>query len=91
MKTEQEKLKICVDFLESRGYVVQKKAVQIHEMPAAGFLRVSQLLDIVPFSKASIWRLSKTGGFPSPVKLSDNVTAWRGSDVQSWFEARAGK
>ena len=33
---------------------------------------------IVPFSSATLWRKVKTGAFPSPVKLSERVTAFRG-------------
>jgi predicted DNA-binding transcriptional regulator AlpA len=88
MKTEQQKLKICIKFLESKGYEIQKKAVSINEISQTGYLRINQLLEVVPFSQATIWRLAKIGTFPSPVKLSENVTVWRVSDVQEWLAKR---
>ncbi|MBG6082697.1 helix-turn-helix transcriptional regulator [Rubrivivax gelatinosus] len=49
-----------------------------------GFLRAKEVLELVPFSAATLWRLCKAGEFPSPLKLSKGVTAWKRSDVDAW-------
>lgn len=50
------------------------------------YIRQSQLLRdrIVPFSPATLWRKVKDGTFPTPVKLSPGVTAWKMRDIQEW-------
>ena len=50
-------------------------------LPAEGFVRQSKLLDVLPFSDATLWRRVGNGTFPKPKKLSEKVTAWRVEDV----------
>jgi predicted DNA-binding transcriptional regulator AlpA len=57
-------------------------------LPATGFIRAAQLIKFIPFSRTSIWRKVKSGQFPKPVKLSDNITAWKAEDVHEWIEER---
>lgn len=59
-------------------------------LPATGFVRVKQLLFFVPFGRTTIWRKVKAGDFPRPVKLSQQVTAWRVEDVRQWIERMGG-
>jgi predicted DNA-binding transcriptional regulator AlpA len=42
----------------------------------------------LPLSPASIWRLSRLGEFPKPVKLSLGITAWRLEDIEAWEAER---
>jgi predicted DNA-binding transcriptional regulator AlpA len=46
-----------------------------------GFLRLPQVLDIVPISKSAWWEGCKTGRFPKPVKLGPRTTAWKAEDI----------
>jgi len=48
---------------------------------ATGFLRLPQVLNIVPISKSAWWDGCKTGRFPKPVKLGPRTTAWRAEDI----------
>lgn len=59
------------------------------QLPATGFIRIAQLVLLIPFSKASIWRKIQKNQFPKPVRLSENMTAWRCEDIRAWIEARA--
>jgi predicted DNA-binding transcriptional regulator AlpA len=53
------------------------------------FIRQKQLIPhMVPFSPATLWRKVRSGGFPKPIKLSENITAWRYEEVQAWIEAQ---
>jgi predicted DNA-binding transcriptional regulator AlpA len=54
-------------------------------MPDTGFLRQRQVLAFVPISKSTLWRQVRARSFPSPVKLSARVTAWRAEDVRRWI------
>jgi prophage regulatory protein len=52
------------------------------------YLRVRQVLDRVPICRTTLWRWSSEGHFPKPHQLSENVTAWRESDVEAWLRSR---
>lgn len=60
------------------------------QMPDSGFMRQSQVLEVVPFSPATMWRKIKKGEFVSPVRLSERVTAFKVGDVRAWLKAQAG-
>jgi predicted DNA-binding transcriptional regulator AlpA len=56
-------------------------------MESKGFIRQKNLLGKLGFSAPTLWRKVKAGTFPKPVKLGQNMTAWRCEDVQAWMEA----
>lgn len=59
-------------------------------LPDSAYIREANLIPgVVPFSPATLWRKCKAGQFPSPVKLSERVTAWRVGEVRTWLEAAA--
>jgi len=35
-------------------------------------------------SRQTIWRWTREGKFPAPVKLGDNCTRWNRSSIQAW-------
>lgn len=43
---------------------------------------------LIGVSDKTIWQWVKRGEFPAPIKLSDNVTVWRLSDVQAWMQSK---
>jgi len=47
----------------------------------SGFLRLHQILTIIPVSKSTWWAGVKTGRFPRPVKLGPRTTAWTMEDI----------
>lgn len=49
------------------------------------YVRLPELLKLVPFAEATIWRKSRDGSFPAPVKLSARVTAWNRAAVEAWL------
>ena len=53
---------------------------------ASEYMRESELLDALPFSRATLWRRVKVGKFPSPIKLGENMNAWKRVDVMKWSE-----
>lgn len=69
---------------------------QMTTLPETGFVRERDLIGnaktavrgIIPFSHATLWRKVKANQFPTPVKLSENVTAWRVEEVRTWMETR---
>jgi len=53
------------------------------------YMRLRQIMAVVPFSAATVWRKVRDGSFPAPVKLSERVTAWKVAEVQAWLDAPA--
>jgi len=49
-------------------------------------LRLKTLTEerVVPFSGATVWRKCKEGSFPKPIKISEQITAWRLGDIRAW-------
>jgi len=54
-------------------------------LPLTGYSRASQLLLFLPFGKSTLFKWSGDGRFPSPIKLSSTITAWRNEDVHAWL------
>ena len=60
-------------------------------IPTTGFLRLPQVLNIVPISKSAWWDGCKTGRFPKPVKLGPRTTAWRAEDIAALVKQLGGE
>ena len=58
-------------------------------LPETGFVRQPLVLRLVPFSKSTLWRRVGQGLFPSPIKLSVGITAWRAEDIRRWIDEHA--
>lgn len=58
-----------------------------HTQPVDSFLRLPQVLQLIPVSRSGWWAGVKDGRYPTPVKLSARVTVWRMSDVQAYIDS----
>jgi prophage regulatory protein len=54
----------------------------MHDIPQTGFLRLPQVLSVIPLGKTCWWEGVRSGRFPKPVKLSERCTAWRAEDIR---------
>jgi prophage regulatory protein len=54
------------------------------------FLRLPQVLEIIPVSKSTWWGGIRCGKYPRPVKLSERTSAWRRSDILALCERLSG-
>ena len=54
-----------------------------HTIPEIGFVRLAQILEVIPIGKTCWWEGVKTGRFPKPVKISERCTAWKADDIRS--------
>ncbi|MDR3043623.1 MAG: AlpA family phage regulatory protein [Desulfovibrio sp.] len=61
------------------------------QIPETGFLRLSQVLAIIPVGKSSWWRGCKLGIYPQPVKLGPRTTAWKAEDIAALVERLGNK
>lgn len=53
------------------------------QIPSTGFVRLPQILAVIPVSRATWWSWCKSGKAPVPKKLSANITAWRAEDIHT--------
>lgn len=56
------------------------------------FIRLKQLIDlhVIPFSASTYWRKVKQGEFPTPEKISEQITASRVRKIRDWARDPAG-
>ena len=56
-------------------------------LPDVAMIQLRQLLSfkVVPFSATTIWRKCRSGEFPSPIKVSTGITAWRVGDIRAYL------
>lgn len=52
-------------------------------IPGTGFVRLSQVLSVIPVGKTCWWEGVKSGRYPKPVKLSARCTAWVAEDIHA--------
>jgi prophage regulatory protein len=52
------------------------------------FRRLPGVMQCVPYSRASIYRLIAAGQFPRPYSLGARAVAWLESEIDAWIEAR---
>ncbi|WP_184341800.1 AlpA family phage regulatory protein [Prosthecobacter vanneervenii] len=56
-------------------------------IPETGFVRLSQVLNVIPIGKTCWWEGVKSGRFPKPIKLTERCTAWRAEDIHELIKA----
>lgn len=49
---------------------------------------VAEKLDVCP---DQVWRMSRSGRFPKPIKLSPRCTVWDAEAVENWVEQQKGR
>ncbi|MEQ1789553.1 MAG: AlpA family phage regulatory protein [Rickettsiales bacterium] len=53
------------------------------DFPQTGFLRLPEILKLIPVSKSTWWAGVKSGRFPQSIKLGERITAWRAQDIHT--------
>jgi predicted DNA-binding transcriptional regulator AlpA len=62
------------------------KNIQNHTQNST-YLRLPQVLEIIPIGKSSWWAGVKSGRYPKSVKLGPRTTAWRKEDIDQLIVA----
>ena len=47
-----------------------------------GFLRLHEVLELIPVGRSTWWEGVKSGRYPSGVKISRRVTAWSATSIR---------
>ncbi|WP_255200284.1 MULTISPECIES: helix-turn-helix transcriptional regulator [Vibrio] len=58
------------------------------DMANERYMKIGEVLERTSYSRAQIYRLMKSGEFPSSYRLSKNRVAWKESEVDAWVEER---
>ncbi len=56
------------------------------ELPKTGFLRLNQVLKLIPVSRSTWCAGVKAGRFPNRVRISQRVVAWRAEDLRAFID-----
>ena len=48
-----------------------------------GFVRLPQVLAIIPISRSAWWAGIREGKFPKGIKLGSKTTVWRAEDIRA--------
>ena len=62
--------------------------------PKFGYLRVNQILAIIPIGRSTWWKWVADGKAPKPIKLGPRTTAWKAEDISQFItqlEEQGGK
>ncbi len=51
-------------------------------LPETGYLRLPQILQLIPIGRSTWWQGVKDHRFPQPVKLGPRTTAWKAEDIR---------
>jgi len=54
-----------------------------NSIPKTGFVRLPQILAVIPVGKSTWWAGVKSGKYPQPIKLGENTTAWKAEDIHT--------
>lgn len=53
------------------------------DIPEFGFLRLDDVLRIIPVSKTTWYNGVRNGRFPKGIRLSQNIVVWRVEDIKN--------
>lgn len=56
-------------------------------LPETGFVRLPQILALIPISRSAWWAGVRQGKFPKAIKLAAKTTVWRAEDIRALIAA----
>lgn len=57
--------------------------MQSNSLPQTGFVRLPQILAVIPVSRSTWWAWVKSGKAPPSRKLGPKMTAWKVEDIRA--------
>jgi prophage regulatory protein len=65
-----------------------KPATKFDDLPDEAMIQIRLLVNygVLPYSATTIWRKCRTGDFPSSIKVSTGITAWRVGDIRKYLD-----
>jgi len=62
-----------------------------NELPTTGFVRLPQILKVIPISRTTWFEGVRKGRYPRGVMLSPNTRAWPVEDIRKLIDDLAGR
>lgn len=65
-----------------------KKYPEAAPLPKAGFVRLPQILAVIPIGKSTLWQMVREGRFPAPERpspISPRITVWRVEALRAYL------
>lgn len=59
------------------------------EIPDIGYLRLPQIIALIPIGRSTWWKWVAIGKAPKPIKLGPRTTAWKAQDIEALIESLA--
>ena len=65
-----------------------KPSLNFDDFPDSAMIQIRTLVNckVLPYSTTTIWRKCRSGEFPSPIKISQGITAWRVREIRGWLK-----
>jgi predicted DNA-binding transcriptional regulator AlpA len=63
----------------------------MQQIPEVGFLRLPQVLAVIPVSRSTWWSWVQSGKAPAGIKLGPRITAWRSEAIREFIERSSAK
>lgn len=61
-------------------------------LPETGYLRLPEILRVIPVGRSTWWAGVRSGRYPQPTRaLGKRITAWRAEDIRALIDAAAAK
>jgi prophage regulatory protein len=60
------------------------------QIPEIGFLKLAQVLGLIPLGRTSWLNGVKSGKYPKPVKIGARSVAWKVEDIRALVESLGG-
>ncbi len=54
-----------------------------------GLLRLPQVLELIPVSRATWYAGINSGRFPKPIKFGERISAWKRSEIQELIKKQS--
>ena len=74
-----------LDIPESNATHLEENKMENYSktLPETGFIRINDVLELIPIGKSSWWNGIQEGIYPKPVCIGKRVSAWRVEDVRA--------
>ena len=59
---------------------------ETNAFPETGYVRVKQILNVIPVSKSTWWAGVSSGRFPQSIKLGPRITVWKAEDIKTLID-----
>lgn len=75
----------CVEEVKTQGSFANDGCLK-GSLPTTGFMRLPQILEVIPVSKTTWWRWTKSGKAPKGILFTRKIRVWRVEDIYDLIE-----